>query len=65
VTKLQAKRYVCRVLAATLRNEFDNGSGWLEEEPNGGAALSEADQARVRAASEEMIDELLRRSGGP
>lgn len=61
MTKREAHRYVCRVLAVTLENDFDNGSVWLEQHPNG-SDMSEADKARVRDAAEIMKAELERRS---
>lgn len=64
MTKRQARRYVLSVLAQTLRADFDSGAGWLEEHPNGGKPLSEADQTRVREAAEAVMAELQAKSGG-
>ena len=65
MTNQDAKRYVCRVIAATLVADFDNASGWLEEGFNRSSEpFSAADRARVRAAAERLMHEMSRR-GGP
>lgn len=53
----EAKKYVCRVLAATLMNDLGNADGWMRTE-------DEKDEERVRKAAKEMMDEMERRGGG-
>lgn len=64
MNKREARRYVFRVLAQTLLQDRDNGSGWLEELPTTGEPMSEADRQRVLDATHEVEDELRRRGGG-
>jgi hypothetical protein len=63
VTKVEAKRYVLRVLATTLQQDRGNGSEWMEQHPGTGATMSDQDQERVLAATYEVEAELRRRGG--
>lgn len=60
MTKKEAKRYVLRVLAAETRHHIENGSEWTFIGDDG-QEMSEADCDRVKAAIEEVADELERR----
>jgi|ERR1700734_2437779 len=64
MTPAEAKRDVCRVLAITLRNDLDNGAGWLEEHPVTREPMSEVDAEILRAAAAEVVVELERFARG-
>lgn len=58
MTRQEAKRIVCAAVAAIADNHGENA--WLTQGPHG-EPLSEADESRVRAAFDELVDELRRR----
>jgi hypothetical protein len=76
VTKREAKRYVARMTARSVRHDIDNASGWIyaaedatylrdaygrpSSEPS--HDRSDADVARIEAAIDELASELERRS---
>lgn len=66
MTKTEAKKYVCRCMAVSLRAELDNGSGWIfaaddVSVADGDGERPKADLERVVGACEELIAELDRR----
>lgn len=71
MTKREARAYVCRVLAATLREDISNGSGWIYDateakvtHSEGGELRNDADVARIEQAIRDEIASLDRRSKG-
>lgn len=58
MTKQEAKRLVCAAVATIADNDGENR--WLTQDAHG-EPLSAADEARMRAAFEELVEELRRR----
>lgn len=58
MTRAEAKRLVCRTAATLISNDADF---WFGEDERGND-LTDADCARVRAARDELVAELRRRS---
>lgn len=63
MTKVEAKRYVCAMMAAEAMWHIANGSEWTWHSDSEGNFFEEADTARIEAAITELANELARRAG--
>lgn len=62
VTRREAKKAVCSAVAHIISMSAQRGGEWMYID-NDGNELPPADQARMQAAFDELVDELYRRAG--
>ena len=62
MTRREAKKAVCSAVAHIISMSAHGGGEWMYLDDDGNE-LSSADQGRMQAAFDELVDELYRRAG--